>query len=217
MRLRYAAIPVAVLMVQALLAWSADPPASKRDDSASEKLGMKLSLQCWTYNRLTFVETVDKAAGLGIKYLESYPGQKLKPGSKVTMEVNMSEETAAEVKKKLADAGGIKLVAFGVFTLPTDEPGARKVFAVGQEDGHRSSCDRGHSERGHRQAHQRIQHQGGPAQPPELLAARRRLEGLQGQGQADRRLCRRRPLDACQLCARRYSQEAGGAGFCTCT
>ena len=47
----------------------------------------------------------------------------------------MSEATAAEVKKKLADAGGIKLVAFGVFTLPTDEPGARKVFAWAKKMG----------------------------------------------------------------------------------
>ena len=44
---------------------------------------MKLSLQCWTFNKLTFFETVDKAKGLGVKYLEMYPGQKLKPGSNV--------------------------------------------------------------------------------------------------------------------------------------
>ena len=43
---------------------------------------MKLSLQCWTFNRLSFFETVDRAAALGVKYLEMYPGQKLKPGSK---------------------------------------------------------------------------------------------------------------------------------------
>src|SRR5206468_10929079 len=55
--------------------------AAKRDDSASEKLGMKLSLQCYTYRALSFFETVDKAVVLGIKYLEIYPGQKVKPGS----------------------------------------------------------------------------------------------------------------------------------------
>jgi|GEM_PF-5170695 len=32
----------------------ADEPVVKRDDSASEKLGMKLSLQCYTYRALTF-------------------------------------------------------------------------------------------------------------------------------------------------------------------
>ena len=62
----------------AALCLADEPVKSKRDDSASEKLGMKLSLQCWTFNRLTFFETVDKAVGLGVKYLEIFPGQKLK-------------------------------------------------------------------------------------------------------------------------------------------
>ena len=71
----------AVLMVMAQQGRAADSPRAKRDDSASEKIGLKLSLQCWTFNKLTFFETVDKAKTLGIKYLEVYPGQKLKPDS----------------------------------------------------------------------------------------------------------------------------------------
>jgi sugar phosphate isomerase/epimerase len=101
---------------------------SKRDDSASEKLGMKLSLQCWTYNRLTFFETADRAAALGVRYLEIFPGQKLKPGSDEKVSRNMSDEVANEIKKKLNDAGGLKLVAYGVDSIPTDEAGARKTF-----------------------------------------------------------------------------------------
>src|SRR5882672_1707075 len=82
-----------------LSTFGADAPP-KRDDSASEKLGIKLSLQCYTYRALTFVETVDKAAAMGLKYLEIYPGQKLKPGSKETMGRQMSDEVCDEVKKK---------------------------------------------------------------------------------------------------------------------
>src|SRR5215471_1612500 len=98
--LRFAAISTVALFA-ALPCFAADP---KRDDSASEKLGIKLSLQCWTLRQLTFFETVDKAAGLGVKYLEMFPGQKLKPGSDTKVDRNMSDETIAEVKKKLADA-----------------------------------------------------------------------------------------------------------------
>jgi len=104
-----------------------DAAAGKRDDSASEKLGMKLSLQCWTFNKLTFFETVDKAVGLGVKYVEMYPGQKLKPGSTVVVNRGMSDDTIAEIKKKLDDAK-VKLVAYGVDGVPTDEKGARKTF-----------------------------------------------------------------------------------------
>jgi sugar phosphate isomerase/epimerase len=117
-------------LVTLTLAIAASPclALGNRDDAAAEKLGFKLSLQCWTYNRLTFFETVDKAAGMGIKYLEAFPGQKLKPGSDKKFDQGMSEETIAEVKKKLADAGGLKVVAFGVCGVPTDEAGARKMY-----------------------------------------------------------------------------------------
>jgi sugar phosphate isomerase/epimerase len=112
----------------AAAAMAADTPAFHRDDSASEKLGIKLSLQCYTYRALTFFETVDKAAGMGIKYLEIYPGQKVKPGSDLKMTRNMSEETCQEVLKKLESAGGLKVIGYGVDSVPEDEAGARKVF-----------------------------------------------------------------------------------------
>ncbi len=107
---------------------AADATAKRRDDSAAEKLGFKLSLQCWTFNRLTFFETVNKAAELGLKYVEMYPGQKLKPGSSVQINNRMSDEVCAEIEKKLADAGGLKVIAYGVDSVPTDEQGARRVF-----------------------------------------------------------------------------------------
>ncbi|MGA2031260.1 MAG: sugar phosphate isomerase/epimerase [Thermoguttaceae bacterium] len=118
---------VLALVLAALASWPTVASAAKRDDSASEKLGFKLSLQCWTFNRLTFFETVDKAAELGIKYLEMFPGQKLKPGSNASIGPDMSEETIREIKQKLADAGGLKVVAYGVAGVPTDEQGARKM------------------------------------------------------------------------------------------
>jgi sugar phosphate isomerase/epimerase len=125
MKLFSAAIVTATIFASSLA--FADDPKAKRDDEASEKLGIKLSLQCWTFNRLTFFETVDKAVGLGVKYLEMYPGQKLKPDSKEVVNRKMSDEVIAEVKKKLGDAG-VKLVAYGVDGIPTDEKGARETF-----------------------------------------------------------------------------------------
>jgi len=115
-----------ILLATAFPVTAADAP-SKRDDSTSEKLGMKLSLQCWTFNKLTFFETVDKAVELGVKYVEMYPGQKLKPGSTVVVNRSMNEDTIAEIKKKLADAK-VKLIAYGVDAVPTDEKGARDTF-----------------------------------------------------------------------------------------
>jgi sugar phosphate isomerase/epimerase len=126
MKTYLSAVVALTLFATALPCLAAD--ACKRDDSASEKLGLKLSLQCWTYNRLTFFETVDKAAKMGIKYLEMFPGQKLKPGSDVGIGEGMSDEACQEVKQKLADAGGLKVVAFGVCGVPTEEEAARRMF-----------------------------------------------------------------------------------------
>ncbi len=102
--------------------------APKRDDSASEKLGIKLSLQCYTYRAISFFETVDKAAAMGIKYLEIYPGQKMSKAIDAKVDRNMSDEMINALKDKLKEAGGLKLVAYGVAPVPTDEKGARDHF-----------------------------------------------------------------------------------------
>jgi sugar phosphate isomerase/epimerase len=118
-------LSVALLSGQAL---TAQPSAGKRDDSAAEKLGFKLSLQCWTYNGLSLFETIDKAAGLGIKYIEAFPGQRVKPGSNEKFTQDISDGLLKEVQKKLADAGGLRIVAYGVFMVSEQEPEARKTF-----------------------------------------------------------------------------------------
>ena len=52
-----------------------------------------------------------------------FPGQKLKPGSNVGIGRDMSDEVCDEIKKKLADAGGLKVVAFGVAGVPDGREG----------------------------------------------------------------------------------------------
>ncbi|HEY3325335.1 MAG TPA: sugar phosphate isomerase/epimerase [Planctomycetota bacterium] len=90
--------------------------ATRAEETAAEKLGWKLAYQCYTFRALSFFETVDIAQKQGVKYLEIYGGQKIKPDSPKgkVMGAGMTEEDITEVKKKLADAGGIKIVAFGV-------------------------------------------------------------------------------------------------------
>jgi len=102
---------VAAVLVGALGASAAGLP--QQTPSAGEKLGFRLALQCWTVNKMTTFEAIDHAASLGIRYLEMFPGQKLKPGSDVKVGPGMPDEAMEELKEKLQKAG-VKAVNFGV-------------------------------------------------------------------------------------------------------
>lgn len=97
------------------------------DDSAAESMGWLLGTQTYTFNRFTFFEAVDKAQSVGLKYVEAFPGQKIAADIEGSMGPGMTDEQVAAVKKKLSDAG-IRVTAFGVVGLSTDEAESRRVF-----------------------------------------------------------------------------------------
>ena len=49
------------------------------DQAALDKLGWKLGCQAWTFRKLSLFETLDTLNGLGVHYIEIYPGQRLSP------------------------------------------------------------------------------------------------------------------------------------------
>jgi sugar phosphate isomerase/epimerase len=97
------------------------------EETAAEQAGWRLGVQAYTFRAITFMETVDKVQALGLKYIEMYPGQKLKPGSNVKTGPDMSESDVAEVQAKLK-AAGVRIIAFGVAPLPTNAAAARLRF-----------------------------------------------------------------------------------------
>jgi sugar phosphate isomerase/epimerase len=115
---------ILALTVCALMALAA--PA--RDDAAAEQLGWKLGSQAYTFRAISFFETLDKLHELGIKYVEMYPGQKLKPGSDVKTGTGMTAAEIADMQAKLKETG-IKVVSFGVAGIPgKTEAEMRKHF-----------------------------------------------------------------------------------------
>ncbi len=99
----------------------------KVDDSAAEKLGWQLGVQTYSFNRFTFFEAIDKAASVGLKYAETYPGQKIAADIDGKMGVDMNAQEIQQVKDKLASAK-IQLVAFGVVALSADQAESRRTF-----------------------------------------------------------------------------------------
>ena len=115
-----------LLCLAAVACLSLTAPA--RDDAAAEALGWKVGSQAYTFRAISFFETLDKLHELGIKYVEMYPGQKLKPGATATTGTKMSEADFADMQAKL-QATGIKLVSFGVAGIPgKTEAEVRKHF-----------------------------------------------------------------------------------------
>lgn len=89
---------------------------------------LPIALQCWTFRKFTFFETMEKAKELGIKYLQPYPGQTLSADTPdVKFDHNLDEDLIKLVKNKLNEYG-LALVSYGVVDLENTEESMGKVF-----------------------------------------------------------------------------------------
>jgi sugar phosphate isomerase/epimerase len=108
--------------------------AGDRATKAADKLGWRIGIQAWTFNRHSFYETIDIVHSLGLHYIEGYPGQTVDKDGKVKMGPDLSKEMREAIKKRLADAD-IKLVNFGVTGLSKNEAESRKTFDFARDMG----------------------------------------------------------------------------------
>ena len=87
----------------------------------------RLGSQAWTFNRLTFLEAVDRVAALGMKYIEMYPGQQVGPDLPDKTGPGMGPQATAAVRARLKERG-VTLVSYGVTGLPGEEAACRAIF-----------------------------------------------------------------------------------------
>jgi sugar phosphate isomerase/epimerase len=122
-------LPSLTLMI-AVCAQAANPiPADVRTN------GFALGSQSYTFRLFTFEEACEKTAAAGLHTTELFPSQKISaafPNEKTGPGV--SAEGLAAIKEILKKHQ-IQPVAIGVIGIPTDEEGARKVFAFAKELG----------------------------------------------------------------------------------
>ena len=96
---------------------------------------LPMAVQCWTFRKFTFFETLQKVKDLGIKYLEAYPGQALSSNTPdVQLDHNLSDEQLQMMRNKLNEMG-ITLVNYGVVDLGKDEANMIKVFNFAKKMG----------------------------------------------------------------------------------
>jgi sugar phosphate isomerase/epimerase len=97
--------------------------------------GFAIGCQAYTFNRFTVFEAIEKTAEAGGKVIEFYPGQKL---SKEQPDVKWGHDAPDDVFDKVVaklKQHNIKAVNYGVVSIPTEEEGARKIFAFAKKLG----------------------------------------------------------------------------------
>ena len=123
------------LLAMSLQVLASTPPVDATSHPATDAYkGWRLAVQAWTFNRFTFTESVEKAASLGLRWIEAYPGQRVRVGADVTMGPGLSVNDRESIKQLLRDAG-IAMVNFGVVDLPNDESACRRVFDFARDMG----------------------------------------------------------------------------------
>ncbi len=73
----------------------------------------KLSIQTWTFHKYSFLESVDKADSLGIRFLEVYPGQKIGGAIPGIFSYQLGKEERDKIKQYLRYKK-VKVIAIGV-------------------------------------------------------------------------------------------------------
>ncbi len=114
-------------------------PRIARADQASAtpnaaKLGWRVTCAAYTFHRLTFVETLEQVASLGLNAVEAFEWQRLSAQhGDVQTNATMPDQVRQQVKQQLADRG-IDMV--GLYCRDLDsETAARPVFQFAKEMG----------------------------------------------------------------------------------
>lgn len=100
----------------------------------AKKLGWRLACNAYSFNRLTFYETIGKVASLGLKEVVGFNWQKLDPqkdGAQFSEQMSPAERR--ETSKRLSDAG-VKLVCCYCREL-AKEDACRRLFDFAREMG----------------------------------------------------------------------------------
>ena len=108
--------------------------AGERATTAGEKLGFRLGVQAWTFNKRSFFEAVDQTQALGLHFIEGFPGQRVDEDKAVVMGPKLTAEQQEAIKKHLA-AANVKLVSFGVTGIPKKADEAKQFFEWAKEMG----------------------------------------------------------------------------------
>ncbi len=109
------------------------PSVSKRGNSqigssALNLLGLRVGFAAGAFGPISFSEAAAKADALGTGFLEASSSQIVSPEIPKSLDYNLSPEEVTAVKSRLAELR-LRLVAYRVGAIPSDERSRRRLFA----------------------------------------------------------------------------------------
>jgi len=104
------------------------------DEKVMSKLGWKVAIQCWTYNKQTLFEALDSIQSLGVHYVEMLSYQTVSKDILQKSGPDMDKACLDKVKTKLKETG-ITAISIWVDPFPKDEINLRKLFSWANELG----------------------------------------------------------------------------------
>jgi sugar phosphate isomerase/epimerase len=108
--------------------------AAARATPNAAKLGWRVNCAAWTFNKLTFYETLRQVVDLGLNTVEGFEWQNLAAEHEgVQTNATMSTALRREAAQRLADSG-VRMVALYCRNVDTEEA-ARPVFEFAKEMG----------------------------------------------------------------------------------
>ncbi len=101
---------------------------------AWEKLGWRLGIEAYTFQKYTLFEAIDKTAQLGLPYMGGLSFQKVSQEIPKNFDSQLTDDELRQVRLKL-DSAGVRLLTYYIHNIPGDQAGCREVFEFGRKIG----------------------------------------------------------------------------------
>ena len=123
-----------LLSVIMTIPWTTAQP-EERDYSSIRIKRIPVAVQCWTFRKFTFFETIDKVKSLGITFLQAYEDQTLSSEfSGIRFDHNLDQDKIELVQRKLREAG-LSIISYGKVDFDNDVKSMQKVFDFAKKMG----------------------------------------------------------------------------------
>jgi len=101
---------------------------------AQERLGWRLGIEAYTFNKYTLFEAIERTAQLGLPFMGGLNVQKVSKEIPENFDDQLTDDELKQIRLKL-DSAGVRMLTYYVHQIPGDETGCHKVFEFGRKIG----------------------------------------------------------------------------------